>query len=751
MNNNTLESYGGVFLDQDYTIPGPPYYSVGAPNPNTVDGITSYFTQWTGSNVAYRTPGKDTTAVVFQSAGATATALYKGHMVSTTSDAITARSQSHVVMGPGSPRPLFAAYQSGEKLFLTMSTDHGTTWIPEQNFGNGSTPSLLPPLSVGGNLLLVWRTENGWLNFGRWNSSTQSFVQNQGVDNVGEHSPQPVLGLYRVGTEDRFYFVWTDGNGLRYRYWDGWQFIPSPPNSPWSVPGTSGWDVAPALSMSRTGSPNPVDLMYLLNKREDDFDHLRLRRMIVYSGNAQWTTDKVVEGSTGTHPRNHQVQAENAASNYAHCVWEGDPPEGDEEGGGDQPETPTRIYYQRFTETSTWPELQGNWSIATAWEGIRFRNPTIAMYAGGDIAVVWSTDMYNYRTQKTGGNWGSPELLGDGVNPALATGFERPGISDQRFLFTEPGFTQSGNPLQLVQVGPAEHDRGEPVEESYAREITIGVDETPLLDITMDEPESQGGSMNLRRRHRFSPVADTAQFRSIDELCRSLYSAPFVVSSNDSLHWLYTVTIRPAREQRKLTESGITNPVRIRLVAFDAERGHELRVLGQVQILRGRVRFKQSASLVGLEGRSIVAGVRLSDMPTLNGRLLAQMKHIHRISVDTSAATKPLAKEASQALGLPDVFAVHPNYPNPFNPSTTIKYDLPENSNVTLIVYDVLGREVAQLVNGTREAGYHSVTWSPSTSSGQVLASGVYFARFTATDASGNIKLNKVAKLLLTK
>ncbi len=94
----------------------------------------------------------------------------------------------------------------------------------------------------------------------------------------------------------------------------------------------------------------------------------------------------------------------------------------------------------------------------------------------------------------------------------------------------------------------------------------------------------------------------------------------------------------------------------------------------------------------------------------------------------------------------PSVFAVHQNYPNPFNPSTTIKFDLPENSNVSLVVYDVLGRRVGELANGFLEAGYHSATWNASS-----VASGVYFARFTATDLNGSVKLSKVSKLVLAK
>ena len=94
----------------------------------------------------------------------------------------------------------------------------------------------------------------------------------------------------------------------------------------------------------------------------------------------------------------------------------------------------------------------------------------------------------------------------------------------------------------------------------------------------------------------------------------------------------------------------------------------------------------------------------------------------------------------------PTEFTLSQNYPNPFNPSTRIKFDLPEASTVSLIIYDVLGRQVAQLATGYHEAGYHSVTWNASNQ-----ASGIYFARFNVTDAQGNIKYMKVNKLVLMK
>jgi hypothetical protein len=77
----------------------------------------------------------------------------------------------------------------------------------------------------------------------------------------------------------------------------------------------------------------------------------------------------------------------------------------------------------------------------------------------------------------------------------------------------------------------------------------------------------------------------------------------------------------------------------------------------------------------------------------------------------------------------PLAYLLYQNYPNPFNPSTTIRYALPSKSNVTLIVYNTLGQQVALPQNGEQEAGYHEVQFD-----GRNMASGMYFYRIHAGD-----------------
>lgn len=81
---------------------------------------------------------------------------------------------------------------------------------------------------------------------------------------------------------------------------------------------------------------------------------------------------------------------------------------------------------------------------------------------------------------------------------------------------------------------------------------------------------------------------------------------------------------------------------------------------------------------------------------------------------------------------LPETFAIHQNYPNPFNPSSTVSFDLPEQAEVTLEVFNMLGKKVATLVDTQLQAGRHESEFEAS-----ALSSGNYIARISARGTSG--------------
>ncbi len=110
-------------------------------------------------------------------------------------------------------------------------------------------------------------------------------------------------------------------------------------------------------------------------------------------------------------------------------------------------------------------------------------------------------------------------------------------------------------------------------------------------------------------------------------------------------------------------------------------------------------------------------------------------------AVDKDGRTIGQGETTIEVLPIPTEFALHQNYPNPFNPNTTIRYDLPKAGDVTLVVYDLLGREVARLLDGYLEAGYHQVEWNGKGRDRRELSSGVYIVRLVSPGYNKSIKL----------
>ena len=124
-----------------------------------------------------------------------------------------------------------------------------------------------------------------------------------------------------------------------------------------------------------------------------------------------------------------------------------------------------------------------------------------------------------------------------------------------------------------------------------------------------------------------------------------------------------------------------------------------------------------------------------SDFQILDGVMVDLTGGIDAITNIDIASLKPM----------PVDYALEQNIPNPFNPSTTIKYQVPTAGEVNLVIYNLLGQEVRNLVQGSMDAGFHSVVWDGMDELGKQVASGIYIYRLSANN------FNQVRRMMLLK
>jgi hypothetical protein len=140
-----------------------------------------------------------------------------------------------------------------------------------------------------------------------------------------------------------------------------------------------------------------------------------------------------------------------------------------------------------------------------------------------------------------------------------------------------------------------------------------------------------------------------------------------------------------------------------------------------------------SVDLVGYNSAQQVVGVSPSQFT---------LTQDFALGVTTSASAQP---------GVPGAYALSQNYPNPFNPSTRITYTLPQTGVVRLSVFNLLGQQVLNLVNGPVSAGTHEVVWDGRDAAGRGVASGVYFYRIEVKGLDGGAAYSAMRKMVLLK
>ena len=138
-------------------------------------------------------------------------------------------------------------------------------------------------------------------------------------------------------------------------------------------------------------------------------------------------------------------------------------------------------------------------------------------------------------------------------------------------------------------------------------------------------------------------------------------------------------------------------------------------------LLEGRVRLSSGQPAAGVH-------VRLFDLTKLHQSVATTTDETGYFALSLPAS--------STGSALPQGFALGHNYPNPFNPSTIIPYQIPTAAHVRLEVFNVLGQRVATLVDGEQSAGAHTAVWDATNAAGQAVGAGVYIYRLVSGGAT---------------
>ena len=152
-----------------------------------------------------------------------------------------------------------------------------------------------------------------------------------------------------------------------------------------------------------------------------------------------------------------------------------------------------------------------------------------------------------------------------------------------------------------------------------------------------------------------------------------------------------------------------------------------------------------SSSIALLDGNSICADeITVQQNATFTAEFYGDVLegNCTTLLTPTGNGTVTLPVELTDIESLPTVFTLNPAYPNPFNPTTTIHYGIPDTREVSIMIYDLMGRKVATLFHNEQQAGWYEITWNGLLNNGSLASAGMYLYKITAAD---EIKTSKIS------
>jgi hypothetical protein len=378
------------------------------------------------------------------------------------------------------------------------------------------------------------------------------------------------------------------------------------------------------------------------------------------------------------------------------------------------------IIHRKATDWHTWPNVYS----VTYYEEQQLPSITGLHDDTAELLFRMVTQNYIYKMHYDGTYWGSPTSVGQGNDPTVSVG-----NATAKYIWTEGSsapyqIKTSSETLSKTSAGP--------LAMAYHRSIAI-IDTTTnaWLEVRLDKL-----AVKTRRGEEFTMPFASAKDDSLTltptNAFSNLASSPVSLPADaESLSVHCQVS-----GQGLSTIKNAAKPIVIELV-FSDKNGATLRV----PIINLSADGLAETKISSARGIAALAGGEVSVRTEVAGignksSLIASLGHIYEI-VETPL---PKALENITETATPETFFVEA-YPNPFNPSTQIRFAMKDAGLATLRIYNLNGQLVREVLNEYRAAGEYAASWDGRNDRGITAASGVYFIRF---EAGAEVKISKV-------
>ncbi len=690
----------GVFLDQGYSQGNwsLPYYEVKAKDqqPFTAhnETITGYFLNWEGHDVSYQNADQLQTPVAFHTANSEARAVYKGHLCSNVQNA-TATNNARKFAKTDDGK-LHWIYVDDQSVFYTYSTDNGQTWAKETCLARKDDDAqvyfIAPSIAKYGNEIYVAYIEV-------YSGSGFSDIWEQHI-NYGAQNPQwsTRLGVNTIFTEDSnavtsaTFIQRDDGSGTVFPLiavgytMDNEKYL--------EVYKKENDEYSSVLNLTNCSYPSlSADTYHAVNSQQialayESQDQIFLRTAYWDNGVLTWGGEEQVSNDDDT----YSVQSHpnvSAMNGYCHVVWSAYNTE----------DQKNEVLYRMYMPGSSGNTISsaappGNlvpYGTVTEIKSSDYSvyNPSVTALEDQTAYIFYDKNGGIYRKHFVNQNYHGVSYFGSGHYPSACdhvsqgTGWMH--YDDAPFVLR----TDVNGPSNAIPIEPVNPNWG-----------------AINMKLSADTNGGQEGHIIIRF-YDFTYGQDTLQMNQAlrtDSMNISGDNVPLTMN----LEVVFKNVInRPADEDLIYTLNFVDNGDTINLTPLKyGDLPNNPSPNGE--------RFFKLTTIVNLGNRGGKFVMKLADSGAL----------VYRIIKTDESQSNPKVKLPSQVI--PKTFALHQNFPNPFNPVTHITVDLPEDAKVHLSVYNVNGQKVKELMSGYKAAGTYEIIFD-----GKNLASGVYIYRLT--------------------